>query len=144
MAKKRSWMAHENRKLQLVLFPYCQLCALFGRKPGPARDPHHILGRRFKLADDLRNLLSTCRGCHEHIESQKGEVCYAIAGKLQSGDVVDLDFLSSAADIELLGRLSIWMVDVPENVRVLVQEVLDRGPVTTPHAGPPGCPEHPG
>jgi hypothetical protein len=124
-------MIHENRKLQLVLFPFCQLCHILGKKVRPARDPHHILGRRFKNSDDLRNLLSVCRECHEHIESSKGEVCYSIAGKLQSGDVVDLDFLASVADIELRGRLSIWMVDVPGNVRGLVQEALDHGPTPT-------------
>ncbi len=136
MAKHKSWMINENRKLQLVLFPYCQLCGLVGRKARPARECHHILGRKFALADDLSNLLSCCRECHDYIESQKGEVCYSIAGKVQSGDVIDLDFLASASDTELRGRLSIWMVDVPDNVRALVQEALSSGPDPAPAPSP--------
>ena len=126
----------ENRRLQLVLEPFCQLCAIFGKKPAPACESHHIMGRRFRLADDLRNLLSVCRTCHDHVESLPGEVCYCILGKCRTEGSIDIDFLASAADINLRGKLSVWSAMLPDGLRWAMEELLSDAPAPHAHPGP--------
>lgn len=111
-ANPRAWVDLPSRNGYMATHPLCEFCLFACRtckiEMVTARDPHHLAGRGWRGADDPRNIVASCRRCHEIVDDEyRMGVVWSLYVKLKSG-TLDLKFLSDGWRRDVAGTLENW------------------------------------
>lgn len=116
----------DQRQEHLILFPWCELCPILrhGKRPNPAIECHHPLGRKYKQCHMHGGIVSICRECHDHVERHNWGKAVALLAKHRSG-TLNLDWTSEAVGYNIRARIEEWIKELENLIPPLRRDVAE-------------------